>query len=350
VRGLVSAIRANEWWEHKLAPVLGSGYATAYLLGVPLTRLLPSFLLVIVALAPGAAYVSLLNDLTDAAGDRAAGKRVGFAGRRRRTAVLMLAVCCCAGLAVALLAWWRDPLAAALYGGAWLAFASYSLPPLRLKSRGFAGTVADALGSGVLPQLLIVVLVFHRAGTALDAWWVVLVGTWALAHGLRLIIRHQLADAGADRAAGVRTFAGAHPDAGRRLGSYVIYPLEILAFAALLIDAHCWLALVLVALYAALWSLRARLRSERTWVIAPGTGRLAMHECYVVLYPLAFLVSSTASHPRDAVVLILQLVLFPRMLGVLVVDAVRVGNGLIRAMSARLSRRLASAGSRRAFG
>lgn len=350
MHGLVGAIRANEWWEHKLAPILGSGYATAYLLGVPLTHLLPTLLVAIVALAAGAAYVSLLNDLTDAAADRAAGKLVGFAGRRRRTAVSMLAVCGCAGLAICLLAWRHDPLAASLYAGAWIAFASYSLAPLRLKSRGFAGPLADAVGSGVLPQLLIVVLVFHDSGRPLDSWWMVLVGSWALAHGLRLILRHQLADVGPDTTAGLGTFARAHPDASRRLGAYVLYPIEALAFAALLIDAQCWLAVVLLALYGALWPLRARLRNERTWVIAPGTGRLAMHECYVVLYPIAFLVSSTASHPRDALVLILQLVLFPRTLGVLVLDAGRVGDGLIRAASARWSRRPASARSRRVFG
>ncbi len=349
VRGLVSAIRANEWWEHKLAPILGSGYATGYLLGVPLTHLLPAFLLAIIALAPGAAYVSLLNDLTDAAADRAASKLVGFAGRRLRTAVSMLAVCGGAGLAIALLAWRHDALVASLYAGAWIAFASYSLAPLRLKNRGFAGTVADALGSGVLPQLLIVVLVFHHAGRALDPWWMGLVGSWVLAHGMRLILRHQLADADADMTSGLRTFARAHPDASRRLGAYLLYPIEVLAFVALLLDAQCWLAVGLGALYGGLWPLRARFRSERTWVIAPGQGRLAMHECYVVLYPIAFLVSSTARHPGDVVVLILQLVLFPRMLAVLLLDITRVVDGLIHGASARL-RRVASGTSRRVFG
>src|SRR6185503_20264135 len=76
-------VRAGEWWEYKLAPILGVFYATAFTLHVPLTSLWRSALVTLLALAPGAAYVSVINDLTDLDDDRAAGKANRFEGRSR---------------------------------------------------------------------------------------------------------------------------------------------------------------------------------------------------------------------------------------------------------------------------
>src|SRR5437016_5425290 len=147
LRTLADAIRADAWWEHKLALMLGTGYATAALLHAPLVRLWPTLMLALVALAAAAAFVSLLNDLTDVRDDRAAGKPNRLEGRSPAFATAGLVGCLAVGLAVGALAWRGDALTLALYGGAWLAFSLYSIPPARLKGRGVAGVLADASGA-----------------------------------------------------------------------------------------------------------------------------------------------------------------------------------------------------------
>lgn len=328
----LNAVRATEWWEHKLAPILGTGYATAFLLGARIWHVAPTLLLTLVALIPGAAYVALINDLTDLDDDSAAGKQLGLAGRSRVVGLLAIAACCSIGLAVAILAWRHDLLAAGLYGGAWLSFFLYSVPPIRLKARGALGVFADAAGAHVLPNLLIAAVVFRWAGRPLEPYWLVVVGIWSAAHGIRSILCHQLDDVAADTRSGSRTFARNHPDAARRAGAFLCFPIELAFFVALLVRANNVLALAMLLSYALLEGLRSRRWGAHIRVVSPASNRrLAMYQYYVVFYPLSFLVAASLRHPQDSLVLLIQLVMFPR--GVLDVmrDAKRGARGLLRA-------------------
>ena len=67
-------IRTIDWWEYKLSPMFATIYATAFLSNLSIISLWPIFLLALVALVPGAAYVSVINDLTDLRDDLASGK------------------------------------------------------------------------------------------------------------------------------------------------------------------------------------------------------------------------------------------------------------------------------------
>jgi hypothetical protein len=52
---------------------------------------------------------------------------------------------------------------------------------------------------------------------------------------------------------------------------------------------------------------RVRLWGVRLIVVSPAPSfRIAMHEYYVCVYPLAFLVAATVKHPRDGVVLVVH--------------------------------------------
>jgi 4-hydroxybenzoate polyprenyltransferase len=323
VRGLLGAARVTEWWEHKLALIAGTAYATAFFAGTSLLDVAGALLLVLLALAPGAAYVSLLNDLTDRDADRRAGKPNRAEGRQAGPWWLGVAAAVAAGAAIALVAWRDEPLVLVLYAGAWLAFALYSVPPVRLKARGAAGALADAAGAHVFPHLFTAaVLLAEAPGAGSDGWlwdagdaaWLAVVGVWALASGVRGALLHQLGDVEADRRIGLRTFAVAHPRLAHAVGARIAFPLALLAFAALLVLSGGLVAAVLLPLYALL-----EVRRTRRWGVPlvvvrrpPGPGyRIALHEYYLVLYPLAFLASSIAEHPEDAVVLAVHVVLFP---------------------------------------
>src|SRR5690348_9315979 len=71
---VLEPIRVTEWWEHKLAPMLGTGYMTAFDLRSSLLDIWPTFVAALAGVAVAAAYVSLLNDVTDVEDDAAAGK------------------------------------------------------------------------------------------------------------------------------------------------------------------------------------------------------------------------------------------------------------------------------------
>src|SRR5687768_1369633 len=130
--GLAGTVRAGEWWEYKFVPILTLFYATAFLVGAPIASLWQGLLTLLLSLIPGAAYVSLVNDVTDIEEDAAAGKANRLAGRSRAFIGLALAAAIAGGLAFAWL-WRDDPLLLAAYLAAWIAYSLYSLPPVRLK-------------------------------------------------------------------------------------------------------------------------------------------------------------------------------------------------------------------------
>jgi 4-hydroxybenzoate polyprenyltransferase len=310
---LSQTIRAAEWWEFKLSPIFATVYATAYLLKTPAAALWPLLLLALLALVPGAAYVSVINDLTDMRDDLASGKANRLVGRSRAFVAAILACCVLPGVAVAF-HWRGDPLLLSLYLAAWAAFSLYSLPPVRLKKRGALGLLADASGAHLFPTLLVVALVFRWRAEPVDPVWFASVAAWSLGYGLRGILWHQLSDLHNDEKIGLSTFARRHKIARLRgLGNFVIFPVEAAAFALLLWRADSRLALALLGFYALLeLSRRALWRTNLVIVVPKDRYRILMHEYYEVFYPLALLLSSSLRHPEDAILLAAHFLFFPR--------------------------------------
>jgi 4-hydroxybenzoate polyprenyltransferase len=305
-----------------------------------LLDLWPTFVATLAGVACAAAYVSLINDLTDLEEDAAAGKYNRLAHRRRWYRWTSLGAVVAVGVAIAVVAWRDDPLVLGLYAGPWLAFSLYSLPPLRLKARGAWGVLADASGAHLFPQALITVAVFHAANRRLDWAWLGAVGIWALAAGVRGALWHQLGDAEADRRSGVNTFGRLHPVAGRFAGS-AAFVVELAALSGLLWRAGNPLAFALVIPYLLLELARVRLWGVSLIVVSPAPSyRIAMHEYYLFFYPLAFLAASTIRHPHDVVVLVLHLALFRSVPLVMARDA---KNALARLVVIRRTARSADA-------
>jgi len=304
--------RANEWWAFKFAPLLGTAYATAWVLGASSWALLPRLLLLLLALTVGATYVSLINDWTDRADDAASGQANRLAGKPGALVGALLAGCLGLGLAFGYYFWQLSPQCALLYLGAWVAYSLYSLPPARFKRRGLAGVLADAAGAHFFPQLLTAALVSAWAGRALPLGWLAAVGIWALACGLRNILGHQLGDAAADARSGVATFVQRRGVArARQVAVWLAFPAELLSLAALLALSHGLLPLALLLLYAGLEWFRYRVWSVPLAVAELGPGRrLLLNEYYEVFYPLAFLLLQCRLHPADGLVLGLHGLLF----------------------------------------
>jgi 4-hydroxybenzoate polyprenyltransferase len=319
---LAAAARAGEWWEYKIAPILAFFYATAFLVEAPLLALAPALLLLLAALVPGAVYVSVLNDLTDREEDRKAGKANRLAGASAWLPFAAIGPAVAAGLAVAWM-WRGDPPLLGCYLAAWTAFTLYSLPPVRLKTRGVAGLAADAAGAHLFPTLVAVLLAFRAAGVPVDPLWLAAVGLWAFAHGLRGILWHQLLDSKADEAAGVRTFVQRVPRARAiALGHYLAWPAELLALTMLLWKLGAAGPPIALILYAILVRQRLRIFRMRAIVVEPHPRfLLLLQEYYILFLPLSLLVGSALRRPEDGLVLVAHLLLFPIAAATAVRDA-----------------------------
>ena len=310
----VAAIaRGGEWWGHKLLSILCGFLLTLGMLGEAAAPHALELLVLFAALIPGAVYVSIVNDVTDISDDAAAGKPNRMAGRPVSVGTAAIASCIAAGI---LFAWiWRDDTAlVACYAAAWISFTFYSVPPFRLKRRGFAGVVADGAGAQLFPTLTAALAAFAAAGAAPDPLWLAAIGAWALAYGIRSNLAHQLGDRDGDRRAGVGTFAaGRSPTSSERIATLVIFPAEVAALAVLLALLGWLLPIFALASYALLVVRRARRWGVRPVVAAPNASyQIWMHEYYDVFLPLALLAGTAVLHPADLAVAALLLLLFRR--------------------------------------
>jgi len=311
---LTDTTRAVEWWEFKIAPMFATVYATAVLSQSSLLslRFFPLFLLV--SLAVGGAYVSLINDLTDVEDDAASGKRNRLANKSVLFKTTLLLFCLLPGLAINIF-WARvDSLTFYLYLSAWIAYTLYSLSPFRFKKRGFLGVLADASGAHLFPQLYIVSATSFWLGQPVNFKWFAAVGVWSLACGVRGILWHQVLDASNDIKANVNTFVRKHSRATACwLGERIIFRIELLAFVAMIIIARNYIAAIFLVIYFLLVWARSVVWEIDVVIVAPQKKyQILMHEYYEVFYPLAFLLTAVFRSPLDIFFLVAHFILFPR--------------------------------------
>jgi 4-hydroxybenzoate polyprenyltransferase len=225
-------VRSGQWWDHKVPPIIAAAALTLSsapsLDGVDVLVDLALFLLATVGIA---AFGHVLNDLADIRTDALAGAPNQMGPLPVRTRIGVLSATLVAGLAPWI---WlpRSTTTLALLATEVALLTIYSLPPIRLKDRGAAGVLADALYAYVVPILLTISVFVQVAGIDGPGWSILVpVTTWSLLMGLRGILWHQIGDLAHDRRAGVRTLAtrlGAERG-GRFIGRMVV--IELVAAA-----------------------------------------------------------------------------------------------------------------------
>ncbi len=142
---------------------------------------------------------------------------------------------------MSVLPWLALPLtrwSALLFGLQILAYWLYAAPPFRLKEKGMAGVLADALYAHILPGFF-ALYTFSLIGNApLPTSFIVLFILWSTSYGVRNIIHHQLKDRENDRNTGARTWIS-HRDPTAvldALGTW-FFALEVALFSL-----TCWFA------------------------------------------------------------------------------------------------------------
>jgi 4-hydroxybenzoate polyprenyltransferase len=201
---LTRIVRARDWWDHKIPPLLGVAYVLMHVGDVPFRTgalAIAAFFLFLIATA---SFGYFLNDLCDIEADRVARKRnvAGELAIPVRAAVLT-------GLLALIGAPWlwlpsTGPISL-LVGLELALFVVYAVPPVRLKARGAPALVADALYAHTVPMLLTVLTFAALAGHVGHARELWLVAGWSFLTGFRGILLHQVDDLRADQEAGIKT-------------------------------------------------------------------------------------------------------------------------------------------------
>lgn len=317
-----------EWWEFKVVPAMAAAYLTALAIGVSVWTIIPDLGLLIAALIPGAVFVSVLNDLADKTEDAVAGKANRQAGTGLAAPVILIGLSLLAG---SFFVWiWRDNIFLQIvYILAWLAYALYSVAPFRLKDRGLAGVLCDAIGANVVPAMLGALIVARAAQIALAPYWLPAIGGWALAFGLRGILWHQIGDIAYDQKSGTRTFvARAGIERSMQWARWVIFPVETICMTVLIATSG-WVAGAFATLALLAYAHFVRVRLDRfemqIGLVKPRPrGIMLMQEYYDVFLPIALLMAASVLDVRALAALILHGVLFPVRWRQLLADAIKL--------------------------
>jgi 4-hydroxybenzoate polyprenyltransferase len=244
-------VRPRAWWNNKVP-------LSIFLLllladGRPCTvEVLVSLIALVGIVCCVANYGYALNELFDRDEDRRAGRSnaAETASKGRMWSIIV----CSAAVALAVAQAAGGVAASVLTVGELLLPLAYSVPPLRVKERAWAGILADALAAHVYPPVLALMVVSHQLIPVYHPLLLLCVATWSLATGLRGILSHQLQSEDSDRRAGLTTVVHLLGH-GRlvRLVVLVILPIEIVSLAIFLLQSDGTMFLKAIAVIFALY-------------------------------------------------------------------------------------------------
>lgn len=305
-------VRANEWWGSKVPMLLGLYFFLSPFYDGKLTfwDVALGALILLWWMVSAAAFGYLINNIFDLEQDLKAGKTnltQGLSIAHKWILSLLL------GLA-SFLPWmvgYRQQYMIMLCAVHLCLFLLYSIPPVRLKERGYIGVVTDALYAFVIP----VVIVSHFAIQDYDHPTVfeLPVIVWSFLAGLRSILLHHIKDRKADSISHMGNVINKYGiSTNALLINAILLPFEILAFVFLLYyhEKGRWLiagfTLYLIMMcfsmtrYGLQWSLSRKVKSLR---YAPSL----FYEGWFLLLVLSI---DAIGDPLYWILVVLQLVLF----------------------------------------
>ncbi len=191
--------------------LMGLVYLFAAWYKISFRAFIPLSLLSLVTITGFAGMGYLFNDLFDIEKDTLAGKRNFLAGKPGWLIIILFLV----SAAFVLMPWLFLPktwLSLALIAVQLLLYMVYSVPPVRLKERGFAGIITDALYAHGIPSVLAAYTFALAAHHLFSTVEILLLFAWQTISGARNIILHLAEDVEADKRAGSKNFvAGLAP-------------------------------------------------------------------------------------------------------------------------------------------
>ena len=246
------AFRVKDWWWSKAALLMGMIYLFAAWYHISLVQFVPLSVLSLITISGFASMGYLFNDLFDIEKDAAAGKSNFLAGKSPVFILLLFIV----SSVFVFGPWWflpKDNFSYTLITAQIFLFIIYSVPPVRLKERGIAGIITDALYAHGLPPVLAAYTFALAAQHPFHFSEIAMLFIWQTTSGIRNILLHQFDDLEADKLSGSKNFvAGMEPVQFRMVFKLLIVAEVILslAFFALLLTVNALFVICLVTIVA----------------------------------------------------------------------------------------------------
>lgn len=307
--------RLSEAWNYKAPILISVPYYFALTGNMQLEEVMAAIAASYLTISGIAGFGYFMNDLTDAKQDALAGKPNGIAGltRWQQLAILMVI------LLFALLPWLYLPLQktnAPFLLLQFVLFLIYSVPPFRLKERGFAGVLTDALYAHINPALLASLTFIIITGKLIEElrYYLLFLILWQLFLGIRNIVQHQIADVANDNQAKVNTFVTqtAFHD-HRKLITHLVMPLELFSFgcffAVIGLNGLGWLGVGFCLVMVALQFITFR-NSDEFRVARWKQLLILANQVYLVWLPLSILLTICTARTKFIFLLLPHIVLF----------------------------------------
>lgn len=319
---LLSIIRSQEWWAHKLPPLLAIGYATALMSEIPLYQTAIWLIFLLFSLVVGAIYVSVINDITDLDEDLASGKANRIQRINPKWRWLIPVFCLFTGTGCTFLMY-PNGLSCLLYLLSWIVFSLYSIKPFRLKNRGIWGVLADACGSHVFPGLLMVSAISYVAKLQINWIWFVAVGIWSFCYGLRGILWHQFADRDNDIKVKLNTYASSIQPESFRPKAKWLFAIELVALSVMLHQQANIGVFIAMAAYVLLVCIRYLLYKNQIILVVKKDEQpfqILMADYYQLFWPVSLLITASFADHLNFIVLTIHVLLFPYILWLAIYD------------------------------
>ena len=254
----------------------------------------------------------LFNDLFDIKKDALAGKRNFLAGKSSMLILLLFSV----SAAFVFVPWIYLPktnLSFILIGAQLLLFIVYSAPPVRLKERGLAGIVTDALYAHGLPPVLAAYTFWLASRSLFLSPDILLLFAWQTLAGVRNILLHQFDDITADKIAGSKNFVAGLPASTFHLLLKWLIVVELLLsiiFFGVILPSNSLFAICMLLIPALSATVFMLFREKNTGDFLNSSRKFFPNNIYEKWLPVAYLILLSAGDIRFVVLLIIHLVLF----------------------------------------
>jgi hypothetical protein len=279
---------------------------------IPFFQVLQLISVPTIAVVLGAIYVSLLNDATDTAEDVKAGKKNGMIGYTPIQRIVIVLSPVVLGFGVLAMSGDFFSWPNLFYLAAYISFTLYSVNPFRLKKRGVAGLIAEALGSEMLPVLFLVSCFYRDAKLDIQPWLFVFLGTWFFCFGLRGILWHQFDDSENDKVSGLQTVVQQLNSSRFSRISICIVSIELAAFFAYVICNRLFLVMPGLIFYLIYIQLLAKKNGVEQTIIKPKTKpyRIFLFDYYRIFFPVFVLIAGMSDRLINIFGLLFHLFLF----------------------------------------
>lgn len=192
-------IRWNEWNVSKLSLIFLVFYYLTYVTHSKGWYVIAIFFNLAAFLCFLAVFGYVVNDYSDIAIDRAAGKKKIQFGISSAKIKLLLFGFCFGGIVISFPLWQKSFVIITLILVIYILTTFYSLPPIRFKERGWFGIIIASSTQRTLP-ILLCFAIFKRFGAD-----TILFALLSLIIGIRAMLVHQIKDYNNDIANGIKT-------------------------------------------------------------------------------------------------------------------------------------------------